>query len=110
MQNKQQTTIQTIGSTLQYSYHKIFDLDDFILKPQMPQFQLKLFTEQSLKSKKTIILQLNPTGFQKEFQELRGTLHRHSTSKQLLFKTQYTNVTYLLNNNQLRYIALLDSI
>lgn len=110
MQNKQQTTIQTIGSTLQYSYHKIFDLDDFILRPQMPQFQLTLFTEKVLKMKKTIILQLNPTGFQKEFQELRGTLHRRSGSNQLIFKTQYTNITYLLTDNQLRYIALIDSI
>lgn len=110
MQNKQQTTIQTIGSTLQYSYHKIFDLDDFVLKPQMPQFQLKLFTEKVLAMKKTIILQLNPSGFQKEFQELRGTLYRHPVSAQLIFKMQYTNITYLLNDDQLRYIALLDSI
>lgn len=110
MQNKQQTTIQTIGSTLQYSYHKIFDLDDFILKPQMPQFQLEIFTEKVIRTNKNISLQLNPNGFQKEFQELHGTLHRHSISNQLIFKTQYTNVTYLINNDQLRYIALLDSI
>ncbi len=96
----------SIFASLKDSYEVVRNRPNFKTYPQMPLKQVEHYIKQAARKEKTVAVQLNPAGYNKQITEVTGKISLSPTSSQIILATVDKLVIHLIQPQYIRHLRL----
>lgn len=89
------------------NYQEIYSRPHFKVYPQMPKNQISHFTKKAIDSNKDVAIQLNPTPFSDDLNEVSGKISKSPHSEHIILYPKEGNTFHLIQPDDIHHLRLI---